>query len=147
MVSQSNAECGKELSYNIRYVDRNGRPVGDPWSVRQVGVYECYSCVNMNSIWIFLQPSENIHRRLGEWIKSHLNSNLGTCGKKVLLHIAVQVTASRYWGDYIEEIRFKIQELVLWIIHSSCMRTISLTSIPGRQSLLREGRTAGEVQL
>ena len=75
----------------------------------------------MKSVWIFLQPSDKIHRRLGEWITSHLIDDMGASGKKMSLHIAVLGTASQCWAEYIEGLRAEIQELVFQTTHVDCV--------------------------
>ncbi|KAI9785127.1 MAG: hypothetical protein M1839_000765 [Geoglossum umbratile] len=90
-----------ELCYNIRYVEKNGRNSGDPWSLRQIGVYQQWKPDSRNSTWILLHPSENIHKRLHEIMgKMPLKSE-----SPMLLHILFLSSTAYNWGDYIEDLR------------------------------------------
>src|SRR5438045_1558114 len=53
-----------EFCYSIRYMEKNGRETGDPWSLRQSGVYQKVDAQTGNSTWILLQPAESIRQRL-----------------------------------------------------------------------------------
>ncbi|KAF4629741.1 hypothetical protein G7Y89_g8405 [Cudoniella acicularis] len=66
-----------EISYQLRYMENNKRLHGDPWSLRQTGVYHQYSGFgtdNVKNLWILLHPiKESIaYKRLDQATFSEL---------------------------------------------------------------------------
>lgn len=44
------------LSYQLKYVERNGRRSGNPWSIRQTGVHHRHSKDKYSDFWLILHP-------------------------------------------------------------------------------------------
>lgn len=66
------------------------------------------------SVWILLQPSERVRRRLREGFVARSRS--GTSERIVTtLHAALLIAAHREWAEYLEEINGEIQHLVDYI--------------------------------
>ncbi|PQE23801.1 Mg2+ transporter -like Zinc transport protein [Rutstroemia sp. NJR-2017a BBW] len=92
-----------EICYNLRYIDRNGKSQ-NPWSLRQMGIYEQYDLVNQRSRWILLHPSENACRRLEELLEQRCDTDSDAEDiDNIALHAAIMITASRLWGDYLDD--------------------------------------------
>ena len=108
----------KEFCYNVKYVARNGRPGRNPWSIRQVGIYERLNVKTGQSVWIVIQPSDQVRKQMGWGLetKSERISNVGTKeelgAQTMTVHASVLIAAGREWGLYIEELRFQVKEMV-----------------------------------
>ena len=101
-----------EFCYNIKHIDRNDRPERNPWSIRQVGVYERFDVITGQSVWIILRPSKRVNRRLQEVLALQRTTSDRSTGAIVFLHAAILIAAGREWGEYLEELREQIQRLV-----------------------------------
>ena len=107
-----------EICYNIKYVNRNGRPKGDPWSLRQIGVYEKHNLKTGQSLWIVIQPSERACRRFKEGLVARSALHGSECAV-MLVHAALLIGASRDWGEYLEELNEEIQGMVCLPSHKT----------------------------
>ncbi|KAG6979696.1 hypothetical protein FocnCong_v010773 [Fusarium oxysporum f. sp. conglutinans] len=96
---------GFEFCYNIRYFELNGRKRGNPWSLRQTGMYQ--NCVlRKQSRWILLNYSTYIYDRVSEAFAS---ANVPHCGASTLVpHLFLLSAATRSWNLYIEALRHKV---------------------------------------
>ena len=106
------AEAWPEFCYNVKYVARNGRPQRNPWSIRQTGIYERHNLHTGESVWIILEPSERAHRRLKEATTSRHLSGGKTRATCMALHAAILIASGREWGEYLEDLRGQMQQLV-----------------------------------
>ncbi|CZR67836.1 uncharacterized protein PAC_17735 [Phialocephala subalpina] len=105
----SNFKRAAEFCYNVRYIDRNGRTNGDPWSLRRIGVYE-QQFDGGRSKWIILQPSSQVHRRLLEYFQLPVERIEQKAGNTPL-HVTIMVASSRHWGEYIDSLRQQLNEI------------------------------------
>ncbi|KAM0802246.1 hypothetical protein BDR22DRAFT_887911 [Usnea florida] len=112
-----------EFCYNIKYIARNDRPKRNPWSIRQIGVYERLDLHTGQSVWIILQPSERAYRRFRETTELPQSSIEGTRSASMALHTAILIAASREWGEYLEDLRKQMQRLDKEAIFSSVGKT------------------------
>jgi hypothetical protein len=101
-----------EFCYNIRYFELNGRGRGNPWSLRQTGVYQrCFS--NKRSAWLLLNYSSYIGDRVAAAFGEESNSIQGSCEVPPLWpHLFILSAATRNWGQYIEDLRRKVMRFV-----------------------------------
>ncbi|KAL8661436.1 MAG: hypothetical protein Q9202_005618 [Teloschistes flavicans] len=95
-----------KFCYAVRYVARNGRPTGSPWSLRQTAVYQQYNASTKNTVWIFLQPSADMQRRWMEIQRSKLPSN-----HPATLHVVLLFAIAAEWKDYIAHLRQEVDSL------------------------------------
>ncbi|KAH7117526.1 hypothetical protein EDB81DRAFT_818724 [Dactylonectria macrodidyma] len=97
-----------EFCYNIRYFELNGRGRGNPWSLRQTGVYQrCLS--NQQSAWLLLTYSSYIVDRLSAALGEESSSTCEPCeASSLLLHFFILSAATRSWGQYIEDMRRRV---------------------------------------
>ena len=108
----------KEFCYNFKYVAQNGRPDRNPWSIRQVGIYEKFNVETGQSVWIVLQPSGRVYDRLKEgisskdWQASPVEKNGRAVVASVLIHAGILNTLGCEWGRYLEELNLQVQQLV-----------------------------------
>ncbi len=101
-----------ELCYCIRYVDKNGRDPAEPWSLRQVGVYQQTSSLSKRSVWILVQPPERLHKQLKLAITGTSRHEWSEQNSDMMLHLAVLSVTLSNWDQYIEYLRDKLTQLV-----------------------------------
>lgn len=103
---------GTELTYNVRYFELNERGRGNPWSLRQTGVYQkCLS--SQQSMWIFINFSEYLRGRLGDALQERSKSTSCCCATPVFMpHLFLISGATRNWDLYLEFLRKKLKTFV-----------------------------------
>jgi hypothetical protein len=84
-----------EISYVTPYVERHGRDLKDPWSLRQVGVYH-QTTAGETSRWVFID--------LKSHAESYLNDLLSDSSEKpeVAIHALLAMHLCKNWADYVE---------------------------------------------
>lgn len=97
----------KEFCYAVRYVARNGRSSGSPWSLRQTAVYQQYDWCSGKSVWIFLQPPAEGRRRFEEIQHSNASTT-----HPMLFHVVLLFTTVAGWKDYIAYMRHCLDAIV-----------------------------------
>lgn len=107
-----NLDFCTELCYNIRYVERNGRGTGDPWSLRQTGIYQKYYPAAKRSVWILLEPSKTLQERLRTILNSkRSDSDVGE-RSPMLLHTLILFMTASNWGSYLDDLDSEVKALV-----------------------------------
>lgn len=94
-----------DLCYNLRYFERHGRQLADPWSCRQSAVYQKYYSDSKKSKWIIIQPPI----RFASYLK-----NIGAChlSHPMDLHISYFGIAIAKWREYLNFIDEKLKGFV-----------------------------------
>ena len=105
-----------EISYQLRYVERNKRKCGDPWSLRQTGVYHKYSAqdeLSPENLWILFHPMPKsvAYKRLQETTAAELRGR-DTRPDPLRLHLLVFSSYVDNWRLYLHDITRKFLELV-----------------------------------
>jgi hypothetical protein len=101
-----------ELCYNLRFVQRNGRSMGDPWSVRQIGVYHKYYGIMRRSVWILVSASvtpqqiEEAARRAG------VGDNDQMLSTALVFHAILLETTLQDWREYLDCLHTQLSLLV-----------------------------------
>ena len=103
-----------ELCYNLRFVQHNGRTLGDPWSLRQIGVYQKYDRTNGRSVWIFISASDVPHQAVDAVRQSSTFNDERRLSTVVMVHAALFETATFEWRTYLESLDAQI-ELLVWL--------------------------------
>jgi hypothetical protein len=99
-----------ELGYNIKYVAPHGRDYPkDPFSIREVGVYQRYDPKTQRSSWIFLQVPEDLKRRLAS-VFQHTKES--TPMSQFQIHTMVLLSVSEAWRDYLVYLEEQFSNLV-----------------------------------
>lgn len=101
-----------ELCYNVRYVAENNR--GDPkapWSERQLAVYHQYSFASNQSVWIIVQPSDTIKRRLTDFGAAASGTTLNF-SEHWSLHVLLFTSLVHGWREYINFLESQQVEIV-----------------------------------
>ncbi|KAH7080741.1 hypothetical protein FB567DRAFT_531627 [Paraphoma chrysanthemicola] len=99
-----------EASYIIQYVERNGRNRGDPWSLRQTGVYSQTQHSTHQTTWILLQLSKSI-RSLLEIELSRIISHRTRDSDYLALHALLLRATVDNWGDYVQDLSSQVRSL------------------------------------
>ena len=94
-----------ELCYSIRYMDKNGRDPKNPWSLRQVGVYQQTRSLEERAIWILIQPPERLLQQLKLTLTETLRHKWSRQDRDRMLHLAVLSVTLSTWDEYIECLR------------------------------------------
>ena len=97
-----------EVCYKIQYVERNGRDRGDPWSLRQVGIYQKLSSESGRSIWIFTRLPDILRVRL----QQNLIEAAGRDQSPMKFHAVLITVLGRNWAAYIEDLYSQLADLV-----------------------------------
>ncbi|KAF7553669.1 hypothetical protein G7Z17_g3470 [Cylindrodendrum hubeiense] len=80
------------------FPERNGRPTGNGWSIRQSGLYMQHDTRRNIDIWILLQPSKSFESQCRNIISSPNFQN-------ALIHSALFYSVGRFWRDYIDDLQ------------------------------------------
>ncbi|PVH75485.1 hypothetical protein DL98DRAFT_536503 [Cadophora sp. DSE1049] len=101
---------GYNIGYNIKYVARHGRKAPrDPFSVREVGVYQEYSSVTQKSSWVFLQASEQLQEQLRRTFQSVDDTSPPY---QFIIHSMILLRVSEDWRDYLNYLEEEFSMLV-----------------------------------
>ncbi|KAI4175203.1 MAG: hypothetical protein LQ346_008105, partial [Caloplaca aetnensis] len=119
-----------EFCYNVKHVARNGRSgVRNPWSFRQIGVYEKLNVDTGQSVWILIRPSDRVHDRVKAGIEARpqqkpLSPTADSAWlSSMALHADILVASGREWGVYLEGLRSQVQELDKQAIYTTVGET------------------------
>ncbi|KAK2865047.1 hypothetical protein FQN49_003963 [Arthroderma sp. PD_2] len=100
-----------ELCYTIRFYEKNGRPSGNPWSLRQTGIYQQLDMSTGKSTWIFLQPSRTIQNQARKITHTNLLDQRFHHIDPLSLHKLFISTGLNTFGDYLEVLQEQLREL------------------------------------
>ena len=100
-----------ELSYIIQFMEKNGRNRGDPWSLRQTGVYQQATFHGNHSAWIFLQLSRPTRTALENALQGQSRC-LGESDSPMMLHALLLGVTADNWGAYIQDLSVQLREVV-----------------------------------
>ncbi|OAL55030.1 hypothetical protein IQ07DRAFT_628704 [Pyrenochaeta sp. DS3sAY3a] len=128
-----------EASYIIQYVERNGRNRGDPWSLRQTGVYSQTNYSTRHSSWIFLHLAESTRSLLEDELRS-LSEETESKGDPLALHALLLIATVDNWGEYVQDLSTKIRSLdekARSLIYSTASTQNNRSSLRDMQTLQR----------
>lgn len=92
-----------DICYLFKYVEKNGRPNGNPWSIRQSGVYHRYSPKLNSNVWLLLHPLADsvAQRRLNDWYsRPHHSLNINP----LRIHILLLSSYLDNWRWYLKDL-------------------------------------------
>lgn len=101
-----------ELCYNFTYLAKNGRGRGDPWSLRQSGIYQQVDLKSNKSFWILLHPSASIKDQLHHFNGAFPIDRQNFGGHLLKGHTAFLSEATQGWDEYIENTRTQLDAIV-----------------------------------
>jgi hypothetical protein len=100
-----------ELSYLLQFMEKNGRNRGDPWSLRQTGVYQQATFDSDQSAWIFLQLSRSTRIVLENAFRSQLRRFSENDSPMTLHGLLLEATVDN-WGEYIQDLNAQLRDVV-----------------------------------
>ena len=114
-----------EICYIMRSFEKHGRGnLKDPWSLRQMAVYQRYDMSKMISVWIVLQPFQRYRRSLWKEFR-----NSGPSANPLTLHALLISLEASNWRWYLNDIRRTLSAFVSGSFFGSF-----LDSTDGRES-------------
>lgn len=76
-----------------------------------MGIYEKHNLETGHSLWILVQPSERVRRRLLEGLKARRLAE-DKDRMVMILHAAFLTAAHRAWAEYLDELNQTVQVMV-----------------------------------
>ncbi|EMD91849.1 hypothetical protein COCHEDRAFT_1154873 [Bipolaris maydis C5] len=108
--SISGRDCSYYVGYNIKYVAKHGRRYpSDPFSIREVGVYQHFSSSDQQCRWVFLQAPNHLKDRLRHNLEC-LDNRSPT--SQVLQHSMLLVQLSEDWREYLMYLEDEFSKIV-----------------------------------
>jgi hypothetical protein len=105
------------IGYNIKYVSRHGRKFPkDPFSIREVGVYQQFSSRSQTNSWVILQAPAPLQDRLRRALG---NSNDTAPGQQFHLHPMILLCVSEDWREYLSYLEEEFSLLVSLSVYAS----------------------------
>jgi hypothetical protein len=99
-----------DIGYNIKYVAKHGRSFPkDPFSIREVGVYQHFSSSTQRCNWVFLQASDQLKGRLSRAFRSCDDTKPV---QQFLLHSMILLDLSEDWREYLSYLEEEFSKLV-----------------------------------
>jgi citrate lyase gamma subunit len=102
----------KELCYVNRFIEQNGRNRGDPWSLRQTGVYQKIHFDTGNSSCVILQLSKSIRKQFGHAIAEYIPGRTDQGVQIMQIHLLVLTSTADNWSEYIEHLHSLVKAVV-----------------------------------
>ncbi|KAI9861844.1 MAG: hypothetical protein M1824_001955 [Vezdaea acicularis] len=112
------ADTMHECCYSLRYMEENGRGVGDPWSLRQTAVYHQFHQKNGQSCWIILQIATGMRTRLEQALADKMYRNRRDGVDQVRLHVDFLSAMASNWALYLEYLHDQLSKLDEKACHS-----------------------------
>jgi hypothetical protein len=92
-------------------MEENSRQHGDPWSLRQTGVYQQVNAEIQNSTWILLQLSRSTRSLLeAATIQSRFKNDNSI--SLMQLHCIMLSATTGNWGKYIKFLQSQLSDIV-----------------------------------
>ena len=109
-----------ELSYILQFVEKNGRNRGDPWSLRQTGIYQQATIKSHQSAWIFLQLSCSTRIILENALRSS-SGCYSDSDSPMTLHALLLGGTVDNWGEYIRDLSAQLRDMVRESMYASLL--------------------------
>ena len=98
-----------ELCYRVQFPVANHRGNGDPFSMRQAGIYQKRAASNQTSIFFLFSPTVSMLQRLTETLERSQHPDTRDA---LLYHLAILSGLGESWDDYIEHLKGKLDQYV-----------------------------------
>ena len=104
-----------EFYYTVRHFEEHGRPeLQDPWSLRQMAVYQRYYFSVKRSVWIMIQPFQSCQSKL--WNDSYrffrISDDDMAIPNPMSLHVQILCLTTSNWQWYFDTVRRKLSQFV-----------------------------------
>lgn len=104
-------------------MEKNNRRKGDPWSLRQSGVYQQISVSSRRSTWIILQPSNGVRVQLKQALESSIDQGQEGDESTAYFHLTFLSSMAGNWQEYLEYLHSQVAVFVGAAIYSQkCFR-------------------------
>ncbi|CAF9914376.1 MAG: hypothetical protein HETSPECPRED_001965 [Heterodermia speciosa] len=91
-----------ECCYNFHYVERNNRNRGDPWSLRQMGLYQQFDFSSDRTMWLILQPPGTILDATRQIWNENETGSRAPQRWIVQTHLLYMSLMVRNWQEYLD---------------------------------------------
>lgn len=105
----TNFSLAFETAYVLKYIDLNGRPGTDPWSIRQMAIYQNFNISNAHSDNLLIRSSDQVQKRISDLVHSKSINTLPTHWTN--MHSVYLGTLNHNWGVYISWIDTLISQV------------------------------------
>ncbi|KAF2469936.1 uncharacterized protein BDR25DRAFT_35692 [Lindgomyces ingoldianus] len=112
---QNLAVNGYELHYVLRYVEKHGRDLSNPWSMRKMAICHKFAREGNISSWIIVHGSKTLQDRLTAPRAEPISSLHGWDALEASAasnHLLILLDALRNWDDYIEYLSAEFKDTV-----------------------------------
>ena len=124
-----------EVSYVIRFFERNDWHAGDPWSLRQTAMYGRFDLTSADSAWILIKPSPHLKELLEQKLKAIRLPNQ----RYIITHLVALSFTLRNWRDFIMYHTSRLVDIVR-MQHPCCTPILSVSRTGREDNLLERGR-------
>ena len=100
-----------EFCFSVRYPDKHGRDLEDPWVMRRILVYQQHNLDSQTSTWILLQCPAILRKRLLNTLSVPGREDC-SCVEQIKLHMTVLSAVFKGWRAYINHLETVIEDLV-----------------------------------
>lgn len=112
-LEKANTADPSEFCFNLHSYEKNGGKTGNPWSLRQMGIYQKFDLYSQKHVWILLQPFSLAQRTLTRILKRcALHGSTSRNLHPMSLHARFMDTAALNWSAYLGDLRNDINMLV-----------------------------------
>jgi len=95
----------KDTCYNLRYMERHGRELHDPWSCRQTAICQKYHYSHSRSTWLIIHHPQALYDSLRDM-------ELQNIAHPMALHIRCLRAALHNWREYLNFRGTELRSLV-----------------------------------
>lgn len=100
-----------EFCFSVRYPEKHGRDLENPWVMRRILVYHQYNLDSRNSTWILLQCPPNLRKRLASTLSVTGQTQFSII-EHTKLHMVILSEVFKGWRAYVNHLETVIDELV-----------------------------------
>jgi hypothetical protein len=135
-----------ELHYSLQYVERNGRNLSNPWSMRQVAICHRISLKRCFSGWIIIHPSNALQERLSTLRDENISrlderESLEICAASS--HLTIILNGLENWNSYLEYLSSEFKNRVGAVYDYLLKRWVSLWRFFANTSFASKYRATG----
>lgn len=100
-----------EISYIIRFFERNSWGEGNPWSLRQTAIYHRLHLSSADGCWILVKPSPDFQGLLKEKLEA-LHSNINPASHRhITIHVLALYFTLRNWRDFLTDHTSRLSQI------------------------------------
>ncbi|KAL2811839.1 hypothetical protein BJX63DRAFT_397920 [Aspergillus granulosus] len=100
-----------DICYNIRYYERHGRDLEDPWSCRQSAIHQAYNSISKESGWLVIQPPTAFTSAIKQSGTDGSEMCVPTAGHPMNPHLKYLTASMAGWRGYFNYISARLKGL------------------------------------